>query len=76
MEQLIFRYFNIHNFDIPKRRSFYIRSLDNSYPTLCHTVSKVFRVVSTSTETLLGDRYGCKHSWQDLEHLLSWWRQP
>ena len=30
---MIFRYFNIRNFEIPEQRSFYIRSFQILYPT-------------------------------------------
>ena len=40
MEEIMFRYFNIHNSDFPKPRSFYIWSFDNLYPTQKFPISK------------------------------------
>ena len=42
IEQLIFRYFNIRNFEILKYRSFYISSFQISTPTRRYRVSWLY----------------------------------
>ena len=41
MEKLIFHYFNIRCFEIPKPRSFYIWSFDILHPTQKSPISKI-----------------------------------